>query len=725
MPRLTQILRDGIREPRVDLLFVGAAVVWNLVTLRAELWPVAYLNDSSMHEEMVRFATLQWQRGAVPLTAWFPYLGLGSPHFLHYQSLPAMLTGLAGVVIGPNAAFRWSLYLLLCGWPVSVYAGARLFGLPRAAGAGAAVLAPFLMSATHIGYETKSYIWTGFGVWTQLWAAIVLPIAWGASWRAVRDGTGVLLAVAAIALTSAFHFETGYLAFLPLLIWPLAASGGVRARLRRAVLIGGLALAATSWVIIPLLSQRPWAATNEILQGTPLVDGYGAGQVLSWLVRGQLLDWGRLPVITLAAAVGLAWSLTRWSDLGRALFGILVACTVLSFGRATFGSLANLLPGSADIFFRRFMMGIQLAALLLAGMGASLALARLRRWLRAIPRWPRLQAVAIAALGLAVLAPAWTQLEALTAHNASAIRAQQRAQRRAGPAVSELLRLARYGRTGRVYAGMPTNWGARFRVGAVPVFEYLASRDVDEVGYTLRTASLMTDPEYFFDERNPSDYVLFGIRYLLLPREKPPPVPAARVASAGRFVLWRVRSGGLVHVGVFVGAIAANRSDIGTRSYAVLTQSAAVAGQFIRVNFGTRATGAGAPVLLPFSPRGSGPPGGGPPLAPAAGAVLSQTADLTRGRARATVRLRRAGVVVLSASFDPGWRIEVDGRPVPTVMAAPALVAAKVPAGVHSVTFTFRGFGGYPWLLALTFLALAGAWGAGRLEAGGDRCSRP
>jgi hypothetical protein len=27
----------------------------------------------------------------------------------------------------------------------------------------------------------------------------------------------------------------------------------------------------------------------------------------------------------------------------------------------------------------------------------------------------------------------------------------------------------------------------------------------------------MTDPEYFFDEHNLSDYRLFGIRYLILP----------------------------------------------------------------------------------------------------------------------------------------------------------------------------------------------------------------
>jgi hypothetical protein len=64
---------------------------------------------------------------------------------------------------------------------------------------------------------------------------------------------------------------------------------------------------------------------------------------------------------------------------------------------------------------------------------------------------------------------------------------------------------------------MPSNWGQDFTVGSVPVFKYLESRDVDEVGYTLRTASLMTGPEYYFDDRDASDYRLFGIRYLILP----------------------------------------------------------------------------------------------------------------------------------------------------------------------------------------------------------------
>ena len=46
---------------------------------------------------MVRFATAQLRAGHLPLTSWFPFLGEGSPQFLHYQSLPAIVTGAAGL----------------------------------------------------------------------------------------------------------------------------------------------------------------------------------------------------------------------------------------------------------------------------------------------------------------------------------------------------------------------------------------------------------------------------------------------------------------------------------------------------------------------------------------------------------------------------------------------------------------------------------------------------
>ena len=239
---------------------------------------------------------------------------------------------------------------------------------------------------------------------------------------------------------------------------------------------------------------------------------------------------------------------------------------------------------------------------------------------------------------------------------------------------------------------MPTNWGQDFTVGAVPVFKYLDSRNVDEVGYTLRTASLMTDPEYFFEDRNPSDYKLFGIRYLIIPAGSRPPVPAALTLRAGPYSLWTLPAAGYVHTGRFVGTLSADRSDIGTRGIPLLNSRLAQAGDYLRIAYGQ--SGARQPRL----PQ--------PSSATPTGTLLAESAELPQGLVVANVRMRQAGVVVLSASFDPGWTATVDGRRQRTEMVAPALVATTVPAGMHRIIYRYRGWQDYPLLLAVGAAAL-------------------
>jgi hypothetical protein len=695
------------RTLRAPWLLVGAAVAWNLVSIRAETLGVSYLDDSSVHEQMVRFATVQLRSGHLPLTSWFPFLGLGSPQFVHYQSLPSLLTGLIGLGVGPDAAFRWTLYLLLSLWPLSVYLAARLFGTDRWAAGASAAMSPFLVSATGIGYEQHAYVWVGFGVWAQLWASLTLPLAWGFSWRAIREGRNLFAAVALVSLTLALHFETGYLALIPLLLWPLVAGAPIVTRVRRAAVVAGGSLLAAAWVIVPLVEQRAWAATNERLHGTALVNGYGAGRVLGMLVSGQLLDHGRLPVVTLFAAIGLALACVwcRKDANARALVVVLAVCLLLSFGRATFGALVDVIPGSSDIFFRRFMMGVQLAALLLAGLGAAWSASAIRnaldratvsRGLRrpsAIARNELALATTALAAAILVLAPAWLQLRDYDRHNTAAIKAQRRADATQGAQLDRLIALIEENGGGRVYAGMPSNWGMDFTVGAVPVFKYLESRDVDEVGYTLRTASLMTDPEYFFDEHDPGDYQLFGIHYLIVPSGYLPPVPAQLLLQAGPYSLWTINTMGYLHVGRIVGRLTANRTNVGVRSIALMHSRLAQEGDYLRVAFGQSA-GAGRP--LPSEPRQA-----------SAGRVIAETDLLDQGEVAATVKMRQPGVVVLSASFDPGWTAIVDGHPRRTQIVAPALVATTVSAGSHRIVFRYRGFRGYPLLFALCGLTLA------------------
>ena len=70
---------------------------------------------------------------------------------------------------------------------------------------------------------------------------------------------------------------------------------------------------------------------------------------------------------------------------------------------------------------------------------------------------------------------------------------------------------------------------------------WLADRDVDAIGFTFRTiASLSNDVEASFDETNPAQYEMFNVRYLILPPDRKPSVPAKLIASSGRHRLYEV-----------------------------------------------------------------------------------------------------------------------------------------------------------------------------------------
>ena len=682
------------------------AVLFNLWVLRAERLPVAYPNDSSVHLQMVSFAQHLLSSGQFPLDHWYPYLSQGSPFFVQYQSASAIITGALGQVIGPQQAFSWTLYLLLALWPLSIFWAGRLLGWSRWASASSAVISPLLVSVTGYGYEHQSYVAIGNGLWSQLWAMWTLPLAWGFSWRYVSQRRYLFGAVLTLALTIAFHFLTAYLAGLSLIVWILLAPRDIIRRIGRAWLIGIGAVLATLWVTLPLLVDSKWVAVNQFQVGTFWTDSYGARQVLKWLVTGKIYDNGRFPIVTILVGIGLIVCVSRFrkDERARAIVGVWVLSLLLFFGRPTLGPILNRLPGNGSLLFPRYIMGVQLAGLFLAGI-AVFGTARLaeivarriatafvnrmkaQRWLVAI-RAPVAILVVVAAL-----TPAWSEVATYDSASATWINYQQSADETQGAQVNQLVATAEEGGGGRIYAGLPTNWGYTFTVGGVPVYIYLTDYSDDAIGFTLRTTSLMTDPEAYFDESNLGDYSTFGVRYLILPEDHAPPVPAQFIEQSGAYLLWSVKSSGLIQVVDTQSSIAANGSDLGTQTESFLASDGPSKGIYPTIAY------AGQLAAVPTLPSGS--VASGP-----AGRVLTEHDDLEAGRAVATVFARRTAVVLLASSFDPGWTVTVDGEPATTEMVAPALVGVTVAPGEHSVVFQFNGYSSYPALFVIGFLTI-------------------
>jgi hypothetical protein len=112
------------------------------------------------------------------------------------------------------------------------------------------------------------------------------------------------------------------------------------------------------------------------------------------------------------------------------------------------------------------------------------------------------------------------------------------------------------------------------------------------------------------------------------------------------------------------------------------------------------------PVLLEGAPA-TGPQPNGLRSTPAT------IVERTPSRLVIAARAAQAGWLVLSEAYFPGWRAEVDGRPVEIVPADLAFRAVALPPGDHRVTFTYEPEGLRPGAaisLASLILLVALAW---------------
>jgi hypothetical protein len=646
---------------------------------------------------MARFAEQNIRAGRNPFDSWYPYLGLGSPQFAEYQSLSHIFTGLLSIVFGDNV-FRWAQYLLICTWPVTMYAGARLLGFDRWQASAAALFSPMLVNVVGYGFEWGSFIWLGSGMWSMVWALWLLPLALGLAWRAIACNERIALAAFVVGLTCALHFITGYLVLLSLGVFVLVHPPSILKRLGRAALVGVGGMLIFAFVFIPTLKDLNFVNIDSFQANTFWVNSYGPGQVMAWLYRGEVFDFGRKPVVTVFILLGTSVCLfrARRSEAARIPLGLMLLSLALWSGKGLVGPVISRLPGGKNMLLHRFIIGVHFSGLLLAGIGAAWAFGSVARLGSRVLRF-RHSAIVVAAvmsvLAVAVLYPVFADRNHYAHDNNYFTSLQRAAEQTYGRDVFDLIDIAKARGDGRIYAGASNNWGAVTKVEQVPLYQLPVQQDADSVGFYLRTNSLSADIEPYFNEGNIAQYDLFNVKYVLLPNPRRPSVPATLVATRADYSLYQVNTSGYLEVVDTTEPIEANSHDMALVMTPYLSSPEVGEYRHPLVAFdgktnATPSTSTAAPYI--------GPPG----------SVSFTSTSYDTGQFSGRVHANRNSWVMLKESYSPRWTATVDGQPVQTAMVAPSFVAVPVTAGDHFVVFKYKPISRYPLYFALGLLTL-------------------
>ncbi|MBC8280547.1 MAG: hypothetical protein H8E48_07165 [Chloroflexi bacterium] len=431
-PLIDRLRQYCFREAFIVVCLLTVAVAFNLIFLYSSFaTDISAGSDILLHALIAESVVEAFKNGQNFTDTWQGSMGMGHPMLHYYQHLPHVGVGLAHIftfqVFSAAEIVRWSTYGLISIFPLSIYWSLRRFGFDQLTSAMGGLIASLVATNSISGFGFSSYIGGAQGLYSQLWAMVLLPMALATGYQVLREGRGYFWAVLLLAATFMSHFLYGYMAFITLgiltvlmpirfqLPWNLTnlagSRGGTRAerrrsqrsgrsqtqeqtesttpdpdtpsalvnffaRVRRLALLSVLVAAVTSYFLVPFFLDLRFLNSSELLDPR-LYDSHGHSAVLKGLFKGDLFDFGRFASLTILVFVGIGICVYRSRrELYLVPIAVFTLWLLLYFGRPTWGSLTNILPFSNDILMFRFIGGVHLGGIFLV----AVALGSSWRW---------------------------------------------------------------------------------------------------------------------------------------------------------------------------------------------------------------------------------------------------------------------------------------------------------------------------------------------------------
>jgi len=677
-------------------MLFNAIALWPEVSI-----PTPNINDDAEHAAFVLRASDALASGENVVDHWLPDIDLGFPEFFYYQHLPhltvvALHRALFGTV-DLFVVFNLVRWLLLVTLPVTVFWSMRTMGFSDVAAAIGGAAASLLSGDHRYGFEYDSYVWRGFGLYTQLWAMHLSFIGLALLYRLLTRGSGMLRTICALTVLALSHLIYAYMMAIStfvLLAFALRRTT-VSGQLARLIAAGAAVLVITSYFWIPFVTQTAYLSTSPYLQPEKFTS-YGAPAVLGWLASGELFDHGRLPVFTGLLFVGAIGALLARRRLELMIAALLVLWLWFYSGRTAIGPVFALLPLHDGLLFHRFIGGVDLAGIILIGSGGERIWNLLTAAARRVPAVGKLDwRIVAAALAVTILfVPALVERSGYYAAQSSWL--TQTHDAIAGDTdLRTILGTLRRLPPGRVYAGLASNWGRTLDFGlpfnSVHVYQLLTAEGFATVAPPFGGQSLNSDLQFDFDDQRAPQYDLYNARYVIAGPTVSLPSFLQRRAVTPKYVLYEVPTSGYAELVSLSGA------------ESFTTQSALFRAMRAFVN----GPGPDAHTYVRFDYPASGDARGGPTSGCASGAEVAH--EVVRpAEISVDLSCTSSTAGIFKVTYHPDWIVMVDGITVPTFMASPSYLGFMFPAGRHHVVAQYRSAPIKAPLLGVGGLTLAG-----------------
>ncbi len=671
------IARERASAQRVQHAVLAALLVapmlFNAVALLPEVTvALPSNNDDANHYAYVERASEALTRGENPFDFWAPEMELGFAPFVYYQHLPHLavvalhraLFGLVDLLTLFNGV-RWLLLVLL---PLTVWWSLRRMGAPAPAAVMAGAAAGLISGDARFGLEYDSFVWRGWGMYTQLWAAHLAFLSLAAVHELLATGRGLVRAVIVLSALALSHLIYAYMTAISVVV--LLVVIGLRDRAWRARFlrlgVTGLAVAVvTSYMWLPFLADRAYLNVSQPYLPRFRFDSFGIGPILGWLAGGDLLDHGRLPVLTLLLAVGIGVAIRlreRLAILGLALLAVWV---VLWSGRTTLGPLAGLLPLSNGLHVHRFVGSVDIAAIVLVGIGGAAF------WRVARAHATPVRALATGALLTALLVPALAERADYYGWNTRWMTETRDAiarDRDAGLVVNALQDLP----LARTYAGLSNDWSKSLEFvsfNSARFADLLNFERLPRVAKPYASLALNGDLTFHFDDRSAAMYDVLNARYAVARTGDAVPPFLFPMRTVGRYTIYGAPTSGWVAF-----AASTTRESVTTdeklffRARDWFTGDGPRTRAYVRYDY-PAATDRATSESRTWC---------------ATGRVAYERAQ--RDSLDVLAGCESAATLVLKITYHPNWRVTVDDRVVETFMVSPGFIGLELPAGQHFVT---------------------------------------